>query len=103
MVQVGYFKWTRRRFGEGKRFFKMAPLHNHFELLGWSETQVMQRFVLVGVIAAMIGISLALTLRDEQRAAPATPDDDGSTNARPVASRGRRVTCGGALSLPRNS
>ena len=52
----------------------MSPLHNHFELLGWSETQVMQRFVLVGMVAALIGISLALTLRDEQRAqVPATP------------------------------
>ncbi len=60
MIQVGYFKWTRRRFGEGRRFFKMSPLHNHFELLGWSETQVMQRFVLVGMVAALIGISLAL-------------------------------------------
>jgi len=68
MVQVGYFKWTRKRFGAGKRFFKMAPLHNHFELLGWSETQVMQRFVLVGMVAALIGISLALTLRDTQSA-----------------------------------
>jgi phospho-N-acetylmuramoyl-pentapeptide-transferase len=43
-------------------------LHNHFELLGWSETQVMQRFVLVGMVAALIGISLALTLRDTQSA-----------------------------------
>ena len=68
MIQVGYFKWTRKRRGEGKRFFKMAPLHNHFELLGWSETQVMQRFVLVGMVAALIGISLALTLRDQQQA-----------------------------------
>lgn len=68
IIQVGYFKWTRKRRGEGRRFFKMAPLHNHFELLGWSETQVMQRFVLVGMVAALIGISLALTLRDQQRA-----------------------------------
>jgi phospho-N-acetylmuramoyl-pentapeptide-transferase len=68
MIQVGYFKWTRKLRGEGKRFFKMAPLHNHFELLGWSETQVMQRFVLVGMVAALIGISLALTLRDRDRA-----------------------------------
>ena len=74
MIQVGYFKWTRKRLGEGKRFFKMAPLHNHFELLGWSETQVMQRFVLVGMVAALIGISLALTLRDGQSAqVPTTP------------------------------
>jgi phospho-N-acetylmuramoyl-pentapeptide-transferase len=46
--------------GQGRRFFKMSPLHNHFELLGWSETQVMQRFVLVGMVAALVGISLAL-------------------------------------------
>jgi phospho-N-acetylmuramoyl-pentapeptide-transferase len=64
MIQVGYFKWTRKRTGEGRRFFKMSPLHNHFELLGWSETQVMQRFVLVGMVATLIGISLALTLHD---------------------------------------
>ena len=61
MIQVGYFKWTRRRFGQGRRFFRMSPLHSHFELGGWSETQVMQRFVLLGMIAALIGISLALT------------------------------------------
>lgn len=63
MIQVGYFKWTRLRSGEGRRFFKMSPLHNHFELLGWSETQVMQRFVLIGMVAALIGISLALDAR----------------------------------------
>jgi phospho-N-acetylmuramoyl-pentapeptide-transferase len=60
IIQVGYFKWTRWRMGQGRRFFKMSPLHNHFELLGWSETQVMQRFVLVGMVAALVGISLAL-------------------------------------------
>jgi phospho-N-acetylmuramoyl-pentapeptide-transferase len=68
IIQVSYFKWTRRRFGQGRRVFKMSPLHNHFELLGWSETQVTQRFVLVGMVAALIGISLALTLRDGQSA-----------------------------------
>ena len=66
MIQTSYFKWTKRRFGQGRRVFKMAPLHHHFELLGWSETQVMQRFVLVGMVAALIGISLALTLNDSQ-------------------------------------
>jgi phospho-N-acetylmuramoyl-pentapeptide-transferase len=68
IIQVGYFKWTRHRTGQGQRVFKMAPLHNHFELLGWSETQVMQRFVLVGMVATLIGISLALTLRDIEQA-----------------------------------
>lgn len=60
VLQVGYFKLTRRLFGEGKRLFKMAPLHHHFELMGWSETQVVQRFWLVGLLAAMVGIGLAL-------------------------------------------
>ncbi len=61
MLQTGYFKWTKRRYGEGRRIFKMAPLHHHFELLGWSQVQVTQRFVLIGAVAAMIGISLAIT------------------------------------------
>jgi phospho-N-acetylmuramoyl-pentapeptide-transferase len=66
MIQTSYFKWTKRRTGTGRRVFKMAPLHHHFELLGWSETQVMQRFVLVGMVAALIGVSLALTLNGAQ-------------------------------------
>jgi phospho-N-acetylmuramoyl-pentapeptide-transferase len=60
MLQVGYFKLTRRLTGQGKRLFKMSPLHHHFELLGWSETQVVQRFWLVAVLAAMLGVALAL-------------------------------------------
>jgi phospho-N-acetylmuramoyl-pentapeptide-transferase len=59
-LQVLYFKYTKRRFGEGRRLFKMAPLHHHFELLGWSETQIVQRFWLIGIWAAMVGIALAL-------------------------------------------
>jgi len=55
MIQVGYFKLTK-----GKRFFKMAPVHLHFELLGWSETQVVQRFWLIGLLAAMLGVGLTL-------------------------------------------
>jgi phospho-N-acetylmuramoyl-pentapeptide-transferase len=55
VIQVIYFKLTK-----GKRFFKMAPIHLHFELLGWSETQVVQRFWLIGLLAAMVGIGLAL-------------------------------------------
>ncbi len=60
IIQVAYFKLTRRLTGQGKRVFKMAPLHLHFELLGWSETQVVQRFWLVGLLAAMVGVGLAL-------------------------------------------
>jgi phospho-N-acetylmuramoyl-pentapeptide-transferase len=55
VIQVAYFKMTK-----GKRFFKMTPIHLHFELLGWSETQVVQRFWLIALLAAMIGMGLAL-------------------------------------------
>lgn len=55
ILQVVYFKITK-----GRRLFKMAPLHHHFELMGWSETQVVQRFWLVALMAAMIGIGLML-------------------------------------------
>jgi phospho-N-acetylmuramoyl-pentapeptide-transferase len=60
VLQVLYFKVTKRRTGRGQRLFKMSPLHNHFELLGWSETQVVQRFWLVGLLSAMAGAALAL-------------------------------------------
>lgn len=59
-IQVGYFKLSRRLWGEGRRVFKMTPLHLHFELLGWSETHITQRFWIIGVLAAMLGIALAL-------------------------------------------
>ena len=60
ILQVGYFKFTRIRYGQGRRIFKMTPLHHHFELLGWSETQVTQRFWLVAILTAMLGVALAL-------------------------------------------
>lgn len=56
MLQVGYFKLSH-----GKRIFKKAPIHHHFELIGWSETQVQMRFWLVGIAAGMLGIALALS------------------------------------------
>jgi phospho-N-acetylmuramoyl-pentapeptide-transferase len=52
---------TKRLFGEGRRLFKMAPLHHHFELMGWSETQVVQRFWLISLLAAMVGVALAVS------------------------------------------
>ena len=61
MIQVGYFKVTKRLLGEGRRVFKMAPLHHHFELPGWSETQVVQRFWLISLLAAMIGVAFSIT------------------------------------------
>ncbi len=54
VLQVLYFKWTG-----GRRLFKMAPIHHHFELSGWSETQVVQRFWLISLLFAMIGVALA--------------------------------------------
>ncbi len=54
-VQVLYFKISG-----GKRLFKMAPLHHHFELIGWSETQIVQRWWLIAILSAMVGIALAL-------------------------------------------
>jgi phospho-N-acetylmuramoyl-pentapeptide-transferase len=55
ILQVIYFKLTG-----GKRLFKMAPLHHHFELIGWSETQVVQRFWLISLICAMMGIAFII-------------------------------------------
>jgi phospho-N-acetylmuramoyl-pentapeptide-transferase len=55
ILQIGYVKLTH-----GKRLFRMAPIHHHFELLGWSETQVVQRFWLVGILSSMLGVALAL-------------------------------------------
>ncbi len=58
IIQVSYFKYTRRRYGEGRRVLRMAPLHHHFELGGWSETQVTTRFWLVSALAAAIGVMI---------------------------------------------
>ncbi len=55
ILQVGYFKMTK-----GKRLFKMAPLHHHFEMIGWSETQVTMRFWMIGTMAGLMGVALAL-------------------------------------------
>lgn len=60
VIQTLYFKYSRRRYGVGRRIFKMAPLHHHFELSGWSETQVVQRFWLISLLSAMIGVALAV-------------------------------------------
>ena len=60
MIQVSYFKLTKRIYGQGRRIFKMAPLHHHFEMMGWSETHIAQRFWMVNLLSAMLGIALAL-------------------------------------------
>jgi phospho-N-acetylmuramoyl-pentapeptide-transferase len=60
ILQVASAVLSRRFLGRDLRPFKMAPLHNHFVLLGWSETQIVQRWWLVGILGAMVGIALAL-------------------------------------------
>lgn len=60
IIQVGSAKFSRRYLGEDIRPFKRTPLHHHFELSGWAETKVVQRFWLVGLLSAMIGVALAV-------------------------------------------
>ncbi len=54
IVQVAYFKYTKRRYGEGRRLFRMAPLHHHFERCGWHEAKVVMRFYIVAIILAIV-------------------------------------------------
>ena len=62
MLQVSYFKYTKRRFGQGRRLLKMAPLHHHFEKSGWAETQVVVRFWIITMLVCLVGLS-SLKLR----------------------------------------
>ena len=57
MLQVGYFKYTKKRFGEGRRILLMAPLHHHFEQSGWKETQVVVRFWIITIMLVLFGLS----------------------------------------------
>ncbi len=57
ILQVSYFKWTRYRTGQGKRLFKMAPLHHHFELLGWPENKIVARFWVLGILFSLLSLS----------------------------------------------
>ena len=57
MVQVGWFKYTKRKYGEGRRILLMAPLHHHFEKSGWKETQVVVRFWIITMLLCLIGLS----------------------------------------------
>ncbi|OGB31894.1 MAG: phospho-N-acetylmuramoyl-pentapeptide-transferase [Burkholderiales bacterium RIFCSPLOWO2_12_FULL_61_40] len=57
MLQVSYFKFTRKQFGEGRRLLKMAPLHHHFEKSGWKETQVVVRFWIITMLLCLVGLS----------------------------------------------
>ena len=62
MAQVSWFKFTKKRFGEGRRILKMAPLHHHFEKSGWTETQVVVRFWIITMLLCLIGLA-SLKLR----------------------------------------
>ncbi len=57
VAQVAYFKYTKRRYGEGRRLLKMAPLHHHFEKQGWAETQVVIRFWIITMLLCMAGLA----------------------------------------------
>ncbi len=62
MIQVGYFKYTKRRLGEGKRVFLMAPIHHHFQKKGWHESKIVARFWIIGIMLAVITL-VTLKLR----------------------------------------
>ena len=58
IIQRYYFKYTRLRYGEGRRVFLMAPIHHHFQRKGWTETQVVVRFWLIGAVLAAMAIAM---------------------------------------------
>ena len=57
IIQTTYFKYSRKKYGEGKRIFKMAPLHHHFELKGWHESKVVVRFWIIGILLALLSLT----------------------------------------------
>jgi phospho-N-acetylmuramoyl-pentapeptide-transferase len=57
MIQVGYFKYTKKRFGAGRRVFLCAPLHHHFQRKGWTESQVVTRFWLISAMLAAMALA----------------------------------------------
>lgn len=56
IIQVAYFKYTRRKYGEGRRIFKMAPLHHHYQMVGYHEAKIVMRFLIVGIILAVMTV-----------------------------------------------
>ncbi len=56
MIQVSYFKYTKKRYGEGRRIFRMAPLHHHYQLQGYQEPKIVIRFLIVGILLAVISV-----------------------------------------------
>jgi phospho-N-acetylmuramoyl-pentapeptide-transferase len=56
MMQVSYFKYTKKKYGEGRRIFKMSPLHHHYQKLGYAEPKIVTRFWIVGIMLAIFTI-----------------------------------------------
>jgi phospho-N-acetylmuramoyl-pentapeptide-transferase len=56
VIQVGWFKHTKRKYGEGRRIFKMAPIHHHYQKAGHAEPKIVTRFMIVGILLAIITI-----------------------------------------------
>jgi phospho-N-acetylmuramoyl-pentapeptide-transferase len=56
MIQVAYFKYTKRRYGEGRRIFLMSPLHHHYQKLGYHESKIAIRFWIMGIVLAVLSI-----------------------------------------------
>ncbi|MBA4312296.1 MAG: phospho-N-acetylmuramoyl-pentapeptide-transferase [Chlorobiaceae bacterium] len=57
IIQRSYFKYTKRKYGEGKRIFKMAPLHHHFEMLGWPEPKIVTRFYIIAILMMILSLA----------------------------------------------
>jgi len=56
IIQVSYFKYTKRKYGEGRRIFKMAPLHHHYQMKGFAEPKIVTRFWIVSLLLAVLTV-----------------------------------------------
>jgi phospho-N-acetylmuramoyl-pentapeptide-transferase len=57
IIQRMYFKYTKKKYGEGRRVFKMAPIHHHFEMLGWSEPKIVTRFYIIAILLMILSLA----------------------------------------------
>jgi phospho-N-acetylmuramoyl-pentapeptide-transferase len=56
MIQVAYFKYTKKKYGEGRRIFLMSPLHHHYQKLGYHESKIVTRFWIIGIMLAVLSV-----------------------------------------------
>jgi phospho-N-acetylmuramoyl-pentapeptide-transferase len=56
MMQVSWFKYTKKKYGEGRRIFRMSPIHHHYQIKGFHESKIVTRFLIVGIILAVLAI-----------------------------------------------